>query len=93
LVLEAQSPLDCRPDVDKLLQGKMESHSFVGKHEPAFIHEEGQLSYDPTVYSSSYEDRFHIKTLDVSHLPLLFQCFATVLGRGQAICFGPSALS
>ena len=43
----------------------MESHCFVGKHEPAFIHEEGQLSYDPAVYSSSYQDRFHIKTIDV----------------------------
>jgi hypothetical protein len=65
----------------------MESHSFVGKHEPAFIHEEGQLSYDPTVYSSSYQDRFHIKTLDVSHL--LPKAVGSVLHHPQ-LCRGPT---
>lgn len=51
----------------------METHSFVGKHECCFVHEEGQLSYDPVVYSSSYQDRFHIKTIDVRRTsPLAF---------------------
>ena len=48
-----------------LRQGKMEKKAYTCKHEPHFIHEEGGLSYDSKVYGGSYEERFHIKTMEV----------------------------
>ena len=51
-----------------LRQGKMEKKTYTCKHEPHFIHEEGGLSYDSKVYGGSYEERFHIKTMEVRSL-------------------------
>ena len=49
-----------------LLQGTQHSEHYEAKHESSLIYEGGTLSYDPNVYGGKFQDRYHIKTLQVS---------------------------
>ncbi|CAL5229386.1 g12700 [Coccomyxa viridis] len=46
-------------------QGTQHSEQYEAKHESSLIYEGGTLSYDPNVYGGNFQDRYHIKTLQV----------------------------
>lgn len=48
------------------LQGKQHTEQYEAKHESSLIYEGGTLSYDPNMYGGKFQDRYHIKTLQVS---------------------------
>ena len=48
------------------MQGNQHAEQYEAKHESSLIYEGGTLSYDPNVYGGKFQDRYHIKTLQVS---------------------------
>ena len=48
-----------------LVQGSQHTEEYEAKHESSLIYEGGTLSYEPSVYGGKFQDRYHIKTLQV----------------------------
>ena len=48
-----------------LVQGSQSTEEYEAKHESSLIYEGGTLSYEPSVYGGKFQDRYHIKTLQV----------------------------
>ena len=48
------------------LQGNEGVEQYEAKHESSLIYEGGTLSYDPRVYGGNFQDRYHIKALQVA---------------------------
>ena len=48
------------------LQGSEHTEQYEAKHESNLIYEGGTLSYDPGVYGGAFQERYHIKALQVS---------------------------
>ena len=48
------------------VQGSEHTEQYKAKHESSLIYEGGTLSYDPGVYGGAFQDRYHIKALQVS---------------------------
>ena len=48
-----------------VLQGSQHTEEYEAKHESSLIYEGGTLSYEPSVYGGKFQDRYHIKTLQV----------------------------
>ena len=51
-----------------LAQGSQHTEEYEAKHESSLIYEGGTLSYEPSVYGGKFQDRYHIKTLQVCEL-------------------------
>ena len=51
-----------------LVQGTQHTEEYEAKHESSLIYEGGTLSYEPSVYGGKFQDRYHIKTLQVCDL-------------------------
>lgn len=51
--------------MDALLQGNQHTEQYEAKHESSLLYEGGTLSYDPNIYGGKFQDRYHIKTLQV----------------------------
>lgn len=47
------------------MQGTQHTEEYEAKHESSLIYEGGTLSYEPSVYGGKFQDRYHIKTLQV----------------------------
>ena len=50
------------------MQGSQHTEEYEAKHESSLIYEGGTLSYEPSVYGGKFQDRYHIKTLQVCEL-------------------------
>ena len=65
LAVAAIPPGTAESQYKVLAQGNQHTEQYEAKHESSLLYEGGTLSYDPTVYGGRFQDRYHIKTLQV----------------------------